>query len=142
MVLFVIKSYLLHQSFSEILIICLVCFGIIMKYMFLATEDNKMQLYHLLLNAINFHENGHEVATVLECASPKILIGIADGSINLPVFDKAMGLGIIDHACKGCTAAFKATDAAEKLEVPLKGELKGHSNLLKFTETGFSIITF
>ncbi|MFX1483328.1 MAG: hypothetical protein ACFFCP_09080 [Promethearchaeota archaeon] len=113
-----------------------------MKYIFLATNDNRMQLYHLLLNAINFHENGHEAATVLECASPKLLIGIADGSIKLPVFDRAMELDIIDHACKACTASFEATNAAEKLGVPLKGELKGHSNLLKFAESGFSIITF
>ncbi|MHA1906701.1 MAG: hypothetical protein ACW98Y_05375 [Candidatus Thorarchaeota archaeon] len=113
-----------------------------MKYMFLATDDNKMQLYHLLLNAINFHENGHEVAVVLECASPKLLIGIVDGSIKLPVFDIAMQKGLIDHACKACTAVFSATEAAEKLGVPVKGELKGHSDLLKFAADGFTIITF
>ncbi len=113
-----------------------------MKYMFLATDDNKMQLYHLLLNAVKFHENGHEVTTVLECASPKLLIGIADGSIKLPIFDKAMGLELIDHACKACTANFSATEAAEKLGVPVKGELSGHSDLLKFVEDGYSIITF
>jgi len=101
-----------------------------MKYMFLATDENKMQLYHLLLNAINFHEKGHEVAVVLECASPKLLIGIVDGSVKLPVFDVAMKMGIIDHACKACTATFSATEAAEKLGVPVKGELKGHSDLL------------
>lgn len=113
-----------------------------MKYLILATEDNKMQLYHLLLNAINFHENGHEVSTVLECASPKLLIGIAEGTIKLPVFDKAMGHGIIDHACKACTFSFSATEAAEKLKVPLKGELNGHSDLLKFSASGYSILTF
>ena len=113
-----------------------------MKYLFLATDENKMQLYHLLLNAINFHENGHEVATVLECASPKLLIGIADGSIKLPIFDKAMELGIIDHACKACTAAFSATESAQKLGVPLKGELSGHSDLLRFAKDGYSILTF
>lgn len=101
-----------------------------------------MQLYHLLLNAVNFHENGHEVVTVLECASPKLLIGIAEGSIKLPIFDQAMELGIIDHACRACTANFSATEAAEKLGVPLKGELKGHSDLLKFMESGYSILTF
>ncbi|MFW9926040.1 MAG: cytoplasmic protein, partial [Candidatus Thorarchaeota archaeon] len=110
--------------------------------LFLATDDNKMQLYHLLLNAINFHENGHEVKTVLECASPKLLIGIADGTIKLPVFDKAMELDIIDHACKACTSAFSATEAAQKLGVPLKGELNGHSDLLKFVGAGYAIITF
>ncbi len=113
-----------------------------MKYLFLATEDNKMQLYHLLLNAINFYENGHEISTVLECASPKLLIGIVDGTIKLPVFNEAMEHRLIDHACKACTAAFDATRAAEQLGVPLKGELKGHSNLLKFVETGYSIFTF
>ncbi len=113
-----------------------------MKYLFLATDDNKMQLYHLLLNANNFHEKGHEIAVVLECASPKLLIGIVDGSMKLPVFDKAMEKGIIDHACKACSAAFNATDAAEKLGVPLKGELSGHSDLLPFTEQGYSILTF
>ncbi len=113
-----------------------------MKYLFLATDDNKMQLYHLLLNANNFHEKGHDVAVVLECASPKLLIGIADGSIKLPVFDKAMDKGIIDHACKACSAAFNATEAAEKLNVPLKGELSGHSDLLSFADQGYSIISF
>ena len=113
-----------------------------MKYLFLATDENKMQLYHLLLNAINFHENGDRVAVVLECASPKLLIGIADGSIKLPVFGKAMELGLIDHACKACTAAFSATEAATKLGVPLKGDLSGHTDLYRFTADGFSIITF
>ncbi|MHA2600970.1 MAG: hypothetical protein AM324_002425 [Candidatus Thorarchaeota archaeon SMTZ1-83] len=117
-------------------------FEIIMKYMFLATDDNKMQLYHLLLNAINFHENGHEVAAVLECASPKLLIGIADGTIRLPVFDKAMELEVIDHACKACSSVFEATEAAEQLGVPIKGELKGHSDLLRFADAGYSILTF
>ena len=113
-----------------------------MKYLFLATDDNKMQLYHLLLNANNFHDQGHEVAVVLECASPKLLIGIADGTIKLPVFDKAMKNAIIDHACKACTAAFNATEAAEKLGVPVKGDLSGHSDLLVFAEKGYSILTF
>jgi len=113
-----------------------------MKYVFLATDDNKMQLYHLLLNAVNFHEKGHEVTTVLECASPKLLIGIADGSIKLPLFGKAMELGIIDHACKTCTAEFSATKAAEKLGVPIKGELSGHSDMLKFLGNGYSLFTF
>jgi len=113
-----------------------------MKYLFLATDENKMQLYHLLLNAINFHDKGHEVATILEYASPKLLIGIADGTIKLPVFDKAMELGIIDHACKACSAAFSATEAAQKLGVALRGELSGHSDLLKFADAGFSILTF
>lgn len=113
-----------------------------MKYVFLATDDNKMQLHHLLLNAINFHENGHEVAMVLECASPKLLVGIAGGSIKLPLFGKAMELGIIDHACKACTAAFEATEAAKKLGVPLKGELSGHSDMLKFLGNGYSLFTF
>ena len=113
-----------------------------MKYVFLATDDNKMQLYHLLLNAVNFHDKGHEVTTVLECASPKLLIGIADDSIKLPLFGKAMELGIIDHACKACTAVFSATEAAEKLGVSIKGELSGHSDLLKFVEDGYSIFTF
>ncbi|MGY5859757.1 MAG: hypothetical protein RTU63_10340 [Candidatus Thorarchaeota archaeon] len=113
-----------------------------MKYVFLATDDNKMQLYHLLLNAINFKENGHEVAVVLECASPKLLIGIADESIKLPLFGKAMELGIIDHACKACTAVFDATEAAQKLGVAIKGELSGHSDMLKFLGNGYSLFTF
>jgi hypothetical protein len=110
--------------------------------MFLATSDNKMQLLHLLLNANNYMENGHEVAVVLECASPKLLVGIADGSINLPVFYKSVEKGIIDHACKACSAAFNATESALKLGVPVKGDLNGHSNLLEFSEKGYSIISF
>jgi hypothetical protein len=70
------------------------------------------------------------------------LIGIADESIKLPLFGKAMELGIIDHACKACTAAFEATDAAQKLGVPIKGELSGHSDMLKFLGNGYSLFTF
>lgn len=113
-----------------------------MKYLFLATDDNKMQLYHLLLNAVNFKNKGHDVTVVLECASPKLLIGISDGSIKMPVFDEAMKLEIINHACKACSTAFSATDAAKALGVPLKGDLSGHSNLLPFAEDGYQIIGF
>ena len=113
-----------------------------MKYMFLATTDNKMQLFHLLLNANHYMDNGHEVAVVLECASPKLLVGLADGSISLPIFKKSMDRGIIDHACKACTAAFNVTESAMKLGVPVKGDLSGHSNLLEFSEKGYSIISF
>ena len=113
-----------------------------MKYLFLATDDNKMQLFHLLINAVNFHEKGNDVAVILECGSPKLLIGIADGSIKMPIFAKAMELGIIDSACKACTAVFSATEAAQNLGVPLKGELQGHSDLLSFAQQGYSIITF
>ena len=113
-----------------------------MKYLFLATDNNKMQLYHLLLNAVNFKKKGHGVAVILECASPALLIGIYDGSIKMPVFEEAMNLEIIDHACKACTAAFSATDAAKTLGVPLKGDLSGHSDLLPFAEDGYQIISF
>lgn len=113
-----------------------------MKYLFLATDNNKMQLYHLLLNAVNFKQKKQEVAIILECASPKLLIGISDGSIKMPVFDKAVTLGIIDHACKACSAVFSATEAAKKLGVPLKGDLSGHSDLLPFTGRGYQIVTF
>ncbi|MHA1768419.1 MAG: hypothetical protein ACTSV3_01030 [Candidatus Thorarchaeota archaeon] len=113
-----------------------------MKYLFLATDDNKMQLFHLLINAVNFYENDHEVAVVLECGAPRLLIGIADGSINLPIFNKALKSGLINHACKGCTSVFSATEAAKKLGVPLRGDLNGHSDLLPFVEEGYTIITF
>jgi hypothetical protein len=113
-----------------------------MKYLFLATSDNKMQLLHLLLNANNYIENGYEVAVIMECASPKLLVGLADGSIRLPIFTKSVEKGIIDHACKACSATFGATESAMKLGVPVKGELNGHSNLLEFSEKGYSIISF
>ena len=113
-----------------------------MKVMFLATEDNKMHLMHILLNANNCHEHRHEVAVVLECGSPRLLIGIADNSIRLPAFEKAMENGIIDHACRACTANFSATEAAEELGVSLRGGLAGHSDLLEFSMRGFDIVTF
>ena len=113
-----------------------------MKYLFLATSDNKMQLFHLLLNAHNYMDNGHEVAVIMECSSPKILVGLADGSIKLPIFSKSVEKGIIDHACKACTTTFSATESAKKLGVIVKGDLNGHSNLLEFSEKGYSIISF
>ena len=63
-------------------------------------------------------------------------------TVSVPVFDKAMEKGIIDHACKACTTAFDAIEAAQKLGIPLKGELSGHSDLLPFAESGYSILTF
>ncbi len=113
-----------------------------MKYLFLATEDNAMQLMHILLNAIHFCENGHEVRVVFECASPKLFLSIADGSVKMPHLSRALELGIVDHACKACTATFNATEAAEKLGIRLKGELHGHSNLLTFVDSGYSLFRF
>ncbi len=113
-----------------------------MKVLFLATDKNKMQLMHLLLNAIHAHEAGNDVTVVLECASTRLLIGLADQSIKLPLFNKALELGIIDHACKACTTSFSAVEAAKKLEVPLKGPLHGHTNLLEFMSAEYWVVTF
>ena len=113
-----------------------------MKYLFLATSDNKMQLFHLLLNANNYVENGHDVAVIMECASSKLLVGLADGSISLPIFAKSVEKGIIDHVCKACAVAFNATDSAIRLGLAVKGDLNGHSNLLEFSDKGYSIISF
>jgi hypothetical protein len=67
-------------------------------------------------------------------ASPKLLVGLADGSINLPIFTKSVENGIIDHACKACSTAFNATESAMKLGVSVKGDLMVYSNLLEFSE--------
>ncbi|MHA1813857.1 MAG: cytoplasmic protein [Candidatus Thorarchaeota archaeon] len=113
-----------------------------MRFMFLATEDNRMQFMHILLNALHFHESGHETAVVLECAAPKLLIALDDGSFKLPLFDEALEHGIINHACRACSTTFSAIEAAERLGVSLDGPLHGHTNLLSFVEQGFSIIRF
>ncbi|MBD3405548.1 MAG: cytoplasmic protein [Candidatus Lokiarchaeota archaeon] len=113
-----------------------------MKFMFLATNDNKMHLFHILLNAINYHELGNEIAVVLECASPKLLIDISKGTLKMPLFFKAKELGLIDHSCMACTDTFSATEAAKSLGISLKGDLSGHSNLHAFSDRGYSIITF
>jgi hypothetical protein len=112
------------------------------KYLFLATNDNKMQIMHLLLNALHFNEAGHRAVLVFECSSPKLLRQLENATMKMPLFDKALNEGIIDHACKSCTAAFSATEAAENLGVPLKGPLKGHSDLLAFVEDDYSILSF
>lgn len=50
-------------------------------------------------------------------------------------------IGLINHACKACTVAFSATDAASVLGVSIKGDLKGHSDLVEFSKSGYEIIS-
>lgn len=115
-----------------------------------------MCFVHVLLNAMDLHEKGHEVALVIE-GSATALVGAIPGGSGLPdstaapepvrrliveSFARVHELGLIDCVCRACCKQMGTLEEAEQRGLPLCASLKGHPSMADYIGRGFDVITF
>ncbi len=106
-------------------------------------RGDPMCFIHVLLNGIDLHERGRQGLIVLEGDAVTLVEKMAEpGHFLSKPFQKAKSLGIIHGACKACSAKLKATEAVEKENIPLIGDMAGHPAMGEFLANGYEIITF
>lgn len=102
-----------------------------------------MCFIHVLLNALDMHDKGHDVKIVMEGASTKLIPDLeGQGSPLSALYVKVKGLGLIDAVCKACSATNKVLEAVESAGLPLGDEMSGHPSLARYVEDGYTIVTF
>lgn len=114
-----------------------------MKVALLAFEGEAMCFVHVLLNALDLNDKGHEVAVIIEGAATKLIGELADPAkpfANLYADVKKRDL--VKAVCKACAAKMGALEAAEQQGLPIVGDMKGHPSLEPYLTDGYQILTF
>ncbi|MGM0675476.1 MAG: DsrE family protein [Spirochaetota bacterium] len=126
------------------------------KFALFAFNGDPMCFVHVLLNALDIKEKGHEVALVVEGSATKLVKllsggpGLEDFAENNPAmyklisqqFQKVKEADMISCVCRACSNMMGSLEDAQKLELPLCDELQGHPSMTRYIEEGYEIISF
>ncbi len=99
-----------------------------------------MCFVHVLLNALDLHEKGHEVKVIIEGSATKLIS--TNAAPHSTLYQKIKDAKLIDCVCKACAAKTQALKAAENQDLTICAEMKGHPGMQKYIEKGYTIITF
>ena len=126
------------------------------KFAIFAFNGDPMCFIHVLLNALDLKDKGHDVAVVVEGSSVKLVgplsggPGLEDLKAAKPAmfdllktnFGKVRDAGLVDAVCRACSKQLGVLDSVEASGLPLSGDMSGHPAMASYIAEGFSIITF
>ncbi|HHV42984.1 MAG TPA: hypothetical protein GXX72_09165 [Clostridiaceae bacterium] len=108
------------------------------KILFYAMQGKKMCFLHVLMNALQLTEVGHEVRIVFEGESVKLPSVLAEEKNKL--YSKANEKGLIAGICLACSAQLGVLEANKALDLPLLDDLNGHAGILPFLKEDYEVI--
>ena len=107
-----------------------------------AFKGNPICFVHVLLNAIDLHDNGNEVKVVLEGEATKLIIDLGKAGHPLNVlYVKVRDLGLIDAVCRACAIKMGVLETAVAEGFRIADDMAGHVGMLPYIEQGYTIIT-
>ena len=107
-----------------------------------AFKGNPVCFVHVLLNAIDLHNKGHEVKVILEGEATKLIIELCKAEHPLSsLYKKVKNLGLIDAVCRACAVKMGTLEAAEAEGFRIADDMAGHAGMLPYMEQGYAIIT-
>ncbi len=113
------------------------------KAVLFAFNGEQMCFIHVLLHGIDMKTRGYDVKVIIEGAATKLLPEIKNESSPLfGLYKKAQGQGIIEGACRACSAKMGTLDDAEAMGITLLDDMSGHPSMSQYIEDGYTVITF
>ncbi len=115
-----------------------------MKAALFAFNGEPMCFVHVLLNALDMKERGHEAVVVLEGLATKLAKELGEDETKpfAPIYKKVRDAGLICCACKACSVKTGALEGLEAQGVEFRDEMSGHPSIAAFEEEGYSVYTF
>jgi len=114
-----------------------------MKVALVAFRGEAMCFVHVLLNALDMAEKGHEVKVVLEGAATKLIAELDDPSQPFAsLYDRVKERGLVSAVCRACAHKMGGLDAAQEQGLPIDARMSGHPALADYVADGYQIITF
>ena len=113
------------------------------KIALFAFNGDSMCFIHVLLNAMDLKEKGHDVRIILEGSATKLVPDMASEQSPLfRLYQRAKQQGLFEGACKACTTKMDVVGAVEKEGLALLGDMSGHPGMSHYLKEGYEIITF
>lgn len=109
------------------------------KILFYGMTGELMCFNHLLMNAIDMDESGHEVKIIFEGASVKLVPEYEKQENAL--YTKAKEKGLIAGACLGCSKALGVYEEVVDSGLELLDDMSGHAGMKKYVEDDYYVIS-
>lgn len=109
------------------------------KFVIFAFRGDPMCFIHVLLNALDLHEKGHEARVVFEGESVKLIRELEES--GNPLYRKAREAGLFACVCKACSAKMGVLDYNATCGIPFGEDMSGHPSMSAFLEQGFRVLT-
>ncbi len=109
------------------------------KILFYGMTGEKMCFQHVLMNALDLANAGHEVKIIFEGASVK-LIGTFESESN-PFYNKAKEKGLIAGVCLACSKVLGVYDVNLDSGLPMLEDMNGHAGMKGYVEDGFRVVS-
>jgi hypothetical protein len=113
------------------------------KIVLFAFNGDFMCFIHVLLNALDMKEKGHEVKIVIEGSATKLIPVLKQkGNPMHALYQKTKDSGLIDGVCKACSNKMGTLEAVMAEGFNLLDDMNGHPAMAGYIEKGFEVITF
>jgi hypothetical protein len=97
---------------------------------------------HVMLNAIEIHEKGHDVKVVIEGDSTKLLSLLRNETkLYADVYRRFKSHNLIDCVCKACATRNSVVPAIIEQGLRLVDDGSGHPSMNRYLEAGYEIVT-
>ena len=112
------------------------------KFALFVFNGDPMCFIHVLLNALDMKEKGHDGKIVIEGSATKLLPELAKPDNPLhKLWKKVKEAGLVDGVCKACSNKLGTLDAAKEQGLTLLDEMSGHPSMARYRDEGFEIIS-
>ena len=113
------------------------------KIALFAFNGDPLCFIHVLLNALDLNEKGHTTKIIMEGAATGLVADLnTPGSPLQPLWQKALGLDLIDGVCKACSNKMGTLSAAETQGLKQLDDMRGHPSMARYLAEGFEVISF
>ena len=113
------------------------------KFALFVFNGDPMCFIHVLLNAMDMDEKGHEAKVILEGASVKLVPELIkpENPLN-PLWKKVLDRNLIEGVCRACATKLGTLEDAKSQDLTLLEGMAGHPAMSAYSDTGFEVITF
>jgi hypothetical protein len=113
------------------------------KFALFAYNGDLMCFIHVLLNALDMKNRGHDVKLVIEGSATKLVPELAKTENPMhALYEKAKAQHLIDGVCKACSIKMGSSDAVKAEGLPFLDEMMGHPSIARYYADGFEVVTF
>ena len=113
------------------------------KFALFVFNGDPMCFIHVLLNALDMKQTGHEARIIIEGSATKLTPELAKADHPLHgLWEKAKSSGLVAGVCEACSRKMGTLDAAKEQGLALLNDMNGHPGMAKYRDEGFEIITF
>ena len=111
------------------------------KFAIFAFKGEVVCFAHTLLNALDFHQKGHDTKLIIEGSAIKTVVTLFDK--NQPfanLLEEVRKKNIVDAVCKVCSKQMGVFEEIISEGLPLGDDMKGHPGMAKYVGNGYQIL--